>query len=106
MATLAGYEISEKLYESHNSVVYRGFRQGDGTSVILKTLQGVYPSPERIARFRLEYEMTRQLTPVGVVAAYGLESNLNHLILVLEDFGASSLDLLSLAGKMTILDFL
>jgi serine/threonine protein kinase len=48
MLMQAGYHINEKLYESHNSQVYRAVREADNDPVVLKMLREAYPSPERI----------------------------------------------------------
>jgi serine/threonine protein kinase len=119
MITLSGYQVITKLYESSNSLVYRARREADEQPVVLKMLKGDYPSPERIARFKREYEVTRSLAPSttdvpsaseqavpGVVDAYSLESDQNRWMMVLEDFGGESLDRLSLAGQLALADFL
>lgn len=38
------YQISEKLYESANSLVYRGFLRANNQAVILKILKENYPT--------------------------------------------------------------
>ena len=55
--TLAGYRITEKLYESRTSLVYRGQRKGKPQAVILKMLREEYPSPRKLAAFQREYEL-------------------------------------------------
>ncbi len=100
------YQIMEELYASANSLVYRGRRQVDDQPVVLKMLKQAYPSPEKIAWFKREYEITRDLDVTGVVQAYSLESDQNRWLMVLEDFGGSSLDHLNLAGRLTVPDFL
>ena len=102
MITLAGYHIAEKLYESGNSLVYRARREADDQPVVLKMLKDAYPSPERIAWFRREYDVTRSLDLAGVVDVYSLESDQNRWIIVLEDFGVSipSVDPPRVGGKV------
>ena len=58
---ISGYKTSEKLYESANSLVYRAQRVTDNRPVVLKMLKGAYPSPERIAWFKCEYEVIRNI---------------------------------------------
>ena len=67
MMILSGHKITETLYESDNSLVYRGLRQSDKQPVVLKMLKDAYPSPEKIAWFKQEYERTRKLKLQGVV---------------------------------------
>lgn len=106
MIEYLGYQIIEKLYESSKSLVYRACRQVDNQRVILKILKETYPSPEVIARFKQEYEIIKSLKLESVVDAYSIESNLDLWILVLEDFGGDSLELLKLAGHLALSDFL
>src|SRR5713101_4321189 len=91
--TIAGYQVQEKIYESENSLVYRGHRETADQSVILKMLKQPYPPPERIAWFKREYELTRSLHLEGVVKAYSLITDQHRPVMVLEDFGGESLEL-------------
>ncbi|HEY9600326.1 MAG TPA: serine/threonine-protein kinase PknK, partial [Allocoleopsis sp.] len=91
MITLPGYQILAQIYESANSLVYRGIREQDSQSVILKALKQDYPTPNEITRYKQEYEITRHLNTNGVVKAYSLEPLQRTLVIILEDFGASSL---------------
>jgi len=91
MRHIAGYQIHEQIYESLSSLVYRGRRERDGQTVILKVLKEDYPSPEERLRYRQEYEMTRSLKLDGVIKAYSLEKYHNTLVMALEDFGGQSL---------------
>ena len=92
MLTLPNYQISTQIYESANSLVYRGFRKKDNQAVILKVLKEDYPTPEELTRYRQEYDITHLLADVdGVVKAYDLEKYQNTLVMCLEDFGGQSL---------------
>ena len=102
MLRLTNYQISEKLHESANSIVYRGTRGEDNLPVILKVLRDQYPSPEKIAWFKREYEVTRQLDIAEVVDVYAIEEDQHRWLMVLEDFGGSSLAQLALAGELDI----
>jgi PAS domain S-box-containing protein len=107
MAIISGYQIIEKLYESTNSLVYRGHRVGDSQTVILKTLKQAYPPPEKIAWFKREYTITKNLQLRGVVNAYNLENEQNCWLIVMEDFGAESLERLMQKGRQfTLAEFL
>jgi len=88
---IAGYEIREKIYESANSLVYRGSRQSDNQPVILKMLKQDYPTSAELTRYQKEYEIIRSPKIAGAIAAYELQKYQNTLVLVLEDFGGSSL---------------
>ncbi len=132
MHTIAGYYIVEHLYESASSLVYRAKSQSDHHPVVLKVLKESYPSPERIAWFKREYEVTRALELPGIPHVYGLETihavrppdsgsrdTLDHSkapitchpapitwMMVLEDFGGESLSRLKLAGALSLTAFL
>lgn len=106
MRNIPGYQTVEQIYESENSVVYRAYRESDDVPVILKVLKEAYPSPELIAWFTREYELTRNLNVPGIAKAYALETDNHHWIMVLEDFGGASLRQLGLIGTVGIEDFL
>ncbi|HSH05805.1 MAG TPA: AAA family ATPase [Anaerolineae bacterium] len=92
MLQIPGYQIKQLLHDSIQSRVYRAEREGDGEAVILKVLAEDYPSPQRIARFRQEYEIALQLADVeGVVKVFGLERVQNRYVMIQEDFGGRTL---------------
>ena len=99
MLKIPGYHVTEKIYESLRSLVYRAQRLADGRSVILKTLKEEYPLPEEILRYRREYEITRSLNIDGVPRPAGLERISNRLVLISEDIGGR--DLKSLLNTRT-----
>jgi serine/threonine protein kinase len=101
MNFIPGYEVVELLDESSKSLVYRGWRIKDRLPVILKILNS-YSSVEDIARFRLEYEITRSFNLEGVIKAYGLETYNSNLVIVLEDFGGKSLNKLISNQKFSL----
>ncbi len=90
MIDIDGYRIQTLIYESVNSIVYRGIRQQDNQPIILKMLQQDDPNPQERTRYRQEYEIISTLNLDGVVKAYGLEENEHRLIIILEDFGGIS----------------
>jgi predicted ATPase/signal transduction histidine kinase/CheY-like chemotaxis protein len=106
LQNLAHYHGTEQIYESNRSLVYRATRSSDACPVILKMLKELYPSPERIAWFKREYNLTRSLHLPGVPRVYALETYQNRWLLVEEDFGGESLSRLHLAGTLTLYDFL
>ncbi|MGG6239412.1 AAA family ATPase [Nodosilinea sp. AN01ver1] len=91
MVTLPGITIQAKIYESSNSLVYRGTRE-DGLPIIAKLLKQEYPSAQEIARYRQEYDITRSLNLPGVVRAYGQQTYQRTPAILLEDFGGESLE--------------
>jgi predicted ATPase/serine phosphatase RsbU (regulator of sigma subunit)/tRNA A-37 threonylcarbamoyl transferase component Bud32 len=91
MLNIPNYQIGTQIYESANSLVYRGVRKKNNQPVILKVLKEDYPTPEELTRYRQEYEITKSLNLEGVIATYHIEKYQNTLVIVLEDFGGESL---------------
>jgi len=89
---IANYLLTEKIYESIDSEVYRGTKKSDGQSFIVKVLKEEYPSPQELTRYKQEYKIVSQLDIDGVIKAHALETNRKSLAIVLEDFGAVSLE--------------
>ena len=95
MVSIGKYQILAKIYESRYSLVYRGIRESDERSVILKILKQDYPTPQELTRYKQEYEITANLNLPGAVKALSLEDYQNTLIIVFEDFGGESLRILT-----------
>jgi PAS domain S-box-containing protein len=91
MIVLPGIVIQNKIYESSNSLVYRGIRD-DGVGIVVKMLKLDYPSPQELTRYRQEYKITRSLNLEGVVKAYSQQDYQRTLVILLEDFGGESLE--------------
>jgi predicted ATPase/tRNA A-37 threonylcarbamoyl transferase component Bud32 len=91
MTIINNYQITDKIFESANTLVYRGQRNEDNQPVILKVLKENYPTPAKLTHYRQEYEITCNLNIEGVINTYGLEKYQNTLMIVLEDFGGQSL---------------
>ncbi len=90
MIALAGYEDFIQIHHNENSQVYRARRVGDRQPVILKLLNGDYPTCKQIRCYKQEYSLTCQLKSPGV-KAYSLEKWQKSYAIVLEDFGGISL---------------
>lgn len=106
MVTIPGYEINELIYENAAKAVYRGYKLPEKQSVLIKVLNKEIPTPEDIAMFAREYEITRNLDIEGVVKVYGLEEYNNGLALIIEDLGGESLKNLILSRKVSLFTFL
>ena len=91
MVVLPGITIRDKIYESANSLVYRGV-QDDGRSIVAKILKQDYPSLQELTRYRQEYQITRSLNLEGVIKAYRQQDYQRTLVILLEDFGGESLE--------------
>ena len=106
MLTFAGVEVTELIYESANSLVYRAFRQPDSLPVVLKVLKENYPTPQELARYRTEYKTTQSLNLSGCIKAYDLQPYQNTLVMFVEDFGGESLKIWMQQQKFSIEEFL
>lgn len=42
---ISEYQVDEVIHESSNSLVYRGRREADNQSIVLKMLKQTYPPP-------------------------------------------------------------
>ena len=106
MLNLPGYQILSHVYESANSLIYRGIRSSDNQAVIVKVLKQDYPTPAELTRYKQEYEIIRNLNVDGVVKAFSLETYQKTLAIILEDFGGSSLRILMAQRKFSLSEFL
>ncbi|MCA1993408.1 MAG: serine/threonine-protein kinase PknK, partial [Coleofasciculus sp. S288] len=102
MTALLGYQIFAQIYESANSIVYRGIQEKDNQAVILKVLREDYPTPEEIIRYKQEYQITHNLNIERVIKAYSLEKYQNNLVIIFEDFGGESLKILMKNQKLDL----
>ncbi len=106
MINVPGYKIISQIHESTNSLVFRSIREKDTQPVILKVLKQNYPTLEEVCRYQREYNILRNLHIEGVVTAYSLEKYRNTLVIILEDFGGESLQILTKEEPLDIHDFL
>lgn len=106
MATrILDYVVEQELFRSRRSIVYRAHDSTDQTSVVLKVLAEPYPSPEKLAWFKREYEILRSLNEPNVVRASALERFQNRWVMVMEDFGAVSVDRLLKERQLPLEEF-
>lgn len=110
MFQIGNYHITEKLFESTGTTIYRAVNRSDDNNdipknVILKHLKHNFPSPEQLARFRREFELTSRLGSKGVIQAYELIRFENSLIMVLEDIQGESLASLYKERPMRLPEF-
>ena len=106
MITLPGYDLQGQIYDSNNTIVYRGYRQSDRQPIIIKMCKKLYPEPEKLYQYQQEFDILRGLKLPGVIQVYDLVLNSDRPYLVLEDFSGTSLSSLKLGGTLDLLDFL
>ncbi|WP_103667117.1 ATP-binding sensor histidine kinase [Pseudanabaena sp. BC1403] len=107
MFEISGYKINSLIYESALSSVYRGYRESDFQPVILKILKLEYPTPEAIARYKLEYEICKRLSHIeGVIKAYDFTKYQQFRCITFEDFGGESLRILKSSRTFSLAEIL
>ena len=80
------YQTIAKIYESANSLVYKGILKKNKQPIILKILKENYPTPSELTRYRQEYEITRSLDVNSIIKAYDLQRHKNSLSHTLTGF--------------------
>ncbi len=106
MQAIANYTITEKIHESVHTLLYRGYRKGDDTSVIIKIPSAEYPTVGELVRLRNQYAIAKNLNVRGIVKPLSLERDRNGVALILEDFGGISLKDYITSHPLSIADFL
>ncbi len=102
LENIAGYRITETIYSGSKTLVYRGIREQDRKSVVIKLMRNEYPTFTEIAQFRNQYNITKNLDLPGIVKPLSLENYRNSYALVMEDFGGISLQDWQLSNKNPI----
>ncbi|MCP4276011.1 MAG: hypothetical protein GY779_06625, partial [Gammaproteobacteria bacterium] len=83
--SVPGYQIETELFSSIRTVIYRGHRKDDNTSVIIKALNTEHPSNNEISHFKHEFNITRKMDDQRVIHAYEQIKYADSLLLILED---------------------
>ncbi|MEM8638996.1 MAG: AAA family ATPase [Cyanobacteria bacterium P01_G01_bin.54] len=106
MLTLQDYTVTELINTGLNNLVYRGYRNGDRTPVVIKTPLTAYPTLKDLAKLKHEYELVRTLDCQGVVKPLIIQKYQQSQVLILEDFGGQSLELFLNQAALTLDRFL
>ncbi|MDF5730601.1 MAG: AAA family ATPase [Rhizonema sp. PD38] len=106
MISLPDITIVSQIYESANTLVYRGILKKNQQPLVLKLLKEDYPTPAELYRYQQEYQITRSLNLEGTIKAYELRKYKNTQVILLEDFGASSLKILLESCDFSLAEFL
>jgi serine/threonine protein kinase len=106
MIVLPDITLVDQIYDSVDSLIYRGIRNDNHQPVIVKCLKADYPTPTQLYHYHQEYNITRCLNLQGTIKAYELRQEQNTLVLLLEDFGGDSLNLWLKRHSFSIDEFL
>jgi predicted ATPase/signal transduction histidine kinase len=88
---LSGYQFDRVLYTGTRTLVYRGQRESDNQSVVIKFLRNEYPTFSELLQFRNQYTIAKNLNIPGIIRPESLEPYGNSYALVMEDGGGISL---------------
>lgn len=94
LSGISTYVIKELLYSGNKCFIYRGEKEKDHLSVILKILKTTPPSLQDIHQLKHEFDVYQKLMEGDlscVVKAYALENLNDNPLLVLEDFSGETL---------------
>ena len=91
MNQITGYCITEQIYSSSRTLVYRAQRELDQRAVVLKLPRHPYPSIRELAQYRNSYSLLKDLKVSGAIKILALEQVQQRLALVSEDIGAVDL---------------
>lgn len=70
---ISGYTITEQLYLSSKTSVYRGIQNNQQLPVVIKVLRREYPTFRELVQFRNQYAITKNASIAGIVTALSLE---------------------------------
>ncbi|UIE40167.1 ATP-binding protein [Leptodesmis sichuanensis] len=91
ISQLPGYWIVASLYESSQTLVYRGIRERDRQPVMIKVPRNPFPSVHELVQFRNQYTIACNLDHPNIIKPLALEPYQNGYALVMEDFQGISL---------------
>ncbi|MGB3297839.1 MAG: serine/threonine-protein kinase PknK, partial [Phormidesmis sp.] len=91
LPTIPGYTLTEQLYSSPKTAVYRAIAKETQQLVVIKVLQQAKPNFQDLVRFRHQYEIARDLPISGITRPLSLKNWQDGYALVMEDFGGVSL---------------
>lgn len=86
MLVIGNHKVTENIYQSNSTIIYRAVHQNNGKPVILKFLNNTAPSPIIQDRFNKEYQILTSFSSEHIITAYGLEKYEDTLYIVMEDF--------------------
>ncbi|HEY0134787.1 MAG TPA: serine/threonine-protein kinase, partial [Nannocystis sp.] len=92
----------ERLHEGPATIVYRGRRDADGSTVALKILRGDPPSPADVEQLRREHALLAGLAVPGLPRVFGLETLDGRLCLVMEALPGRPLDEVLATGRLPL----
>ncbi|WP_437941112.1 AAA family ATPase [Sorangium sp. So ce341] len=96
------YAAEAVIHQGTTITVRRARRVSDGQPVVLKGPSAGRASPRAIARLRHEQVITREIAHPGVLRILDVEESDGGPVLVLEDFGGASLDVVLRGERLSL----
>jgi predicted ATPase/signal transduction histidine kinase len=106
MKIISGYTNLEVIDRDSRTIIYRGDRERDGQTFILKTFQSESPTPGEMARLQHEYQMTKELPIPGILTPEDFLVIDRYPVLVYQNFPGQTLKQYLQTHQLTIKDFL
>ncbi|MBO1066947.1 MULTISPECIES: ATP-binding sensor histidine kinase [Nostocales] len=106
IVTIPGYTITELIYASKKTTVYRGQQQTTQISVIIKILNAEYPRLQDLIAFKNQFAISQQIDHPNIIKCYALEKYGNSYAIILEDFSGISLSEYTSLQKLDINSFM
>lgn len=88
---LPNYQITDLIYSSDRTLVYRGISTIHQHPVIIKTLRNEYPTFSEIIHFHNQYTLTKNIDHPHIIKPLKLVKYKNAYALITEDLGGVSL---------------
>jgi len=79
------YTYQETLFSNNSTLIQRAIREGDGVSVILKSLVVAYPTQDQLQRFSFSYEVSKKFDHPNVIKVLDYQEQNNSPFIVIED---------------------
>ncbi|MCB1180066.1 MAG: hypothetical protein KDK36_20980 [Leptospiraceae bacterium] len=91
MLKIDGLEIEEEIHNSQNSIIYKANDKANLQSKVLKILKDSSPSPEKLQKFFLEFQILKKFNHEGIVKPIQiLEINGSNPVFIM-DYGGESI---------------
>src|ERR1700692_5079491 len=87
----SGY-VLVPLREGADFTLYRGWQQGNPSSILAVALSAEQPSPQSLRRLEHEYSLAAELDPAWAAQPLALTRHEGRTILVLKDPGGEPMD--------------
>ncbi len=105
MNILPGYQLTEKLQEGVNAVIFRGYRESDKHSVLIKLPLTEPPNFKEVACLKHEYDITVHLDLKRVFNPQDFASYNHSIALIFEDLGEDFLEKFINSREIKLQDF-